>query len=148
VGHGRTHKEFKVGDHVFLNVNGKRSSLKFGNCSKLAARYCWPFEIMENIGHVAYMLALPAFMCIHNVFQVSLLKKYVPDANHVIDWNVIHVEQEGYFKVQSMCILDQKVKLLQNRAIGLVKVQWICYGTEDATWEHEDVMWMEYPHFF
>jgi hypothetical protein len=29
-------------------------------------------------------------MSIHNAFHVSLLKKYVPDANHVIDWNVIH----------------------------------------------------------
>ena len=41
------------------------------------------------------MLALPTSMCIHNVLHVSLLKKYVPDANHVIDWNVIQVEQEG-----------------------------------------------------
>jgi hypothetical protein len=46
------------------------------------------------------MLALPASMCIHNVFHVSFLKKYVPDANHVIDWNVIQVEQEGDFQVQ------------------------------------------------
>jgi hypothetical protein len=43
------------------------------------------------------MLALPASLSIHNVFHVSLLKKYVPDANHVIDWNVIQVEQEGDF---------------------------------------------------
>jgi hypothetical protein len=32
-----THREFKVGDHVFLKVKAKRSSLKLGNCSKLAA---------------------------------------------------------------------------------------------------------------
>ena len=43
---GRTHKEFKVGDHVFLKVKGNRSSLKLGNCSKLAASYCGPFEIL------------------------------------------------------------------------------------------------------
>jgi hypothetical protein len=72
-----------VGDHVFLKVKAKRSSLKLGNCSKLAAHYCGPFEILERIGLVAYMLALPASMCIHNVFHVSFLKKYVPNANHV-----------------------------------------------------------------
>ena len=38
--------------------------------------------------YIAYMLALPASMTVHNVFHVSLLKKYIPDANHVIDWNV------------------------------------------------------------
>ena len=78
-----------MGDHVFLKVKAKRSSLKLGNCSKLATRYCGPFEILEMIGPIAYMLALLASMCIHNVFNVSLLKNYAPDANHVIDWNVI-----------------------------------------------------------
>jgi hypothetical protein len=43
---GRTHREFKVGDHVFLKVKSNRSSLKLGNCSKLAARYCGSFEIL------------------------------------------------------------------------------------------------------
>ena len=47
------------------------------------------FEILERIGPIAYMLALPASMLIHDVFHVSFLKKYVPDTNHVIDWNVI-----------------------------------------------------------
>jgi hypothetical protein len=86
-----------VGDHVFLKVKAKRSSLKLGNCSKLVAHYCGPFEILERIGHVAYMLVLPASMHVHNIFHVSLLKKYVSDANHVIDWTMIQVEQEGDF---------------------------------------------------
>jgi hypothetical protein len=119
---GRTHREFKVGDHVFLKVKANRSSLKSGNYSKLAACYCGPFEILERIGPVAYMIAFPASMSIHNVFHVSLLKKYIPDANHVIDWNVIQVEQEGAFQVHLVCILDRKIKHLWNRAIGLVKV--------------------------
>jgi hypothetical protein len=41
------------------------------------------------------MFSLAASMSIHNVFHVSLLKKYIPDDNHFIEWNVIHVEQEG-----------------------------------------------------
>jgi hypothetical protein len=137
-----------VGDHVFLKVKANRSSLRLGNCSKLAARFCGPFEILERIGPVAYMLALPASMTVHNVFHVSLLKKYIPDPNHVIDWNVIQVEQEGVLQVHPVRILDQKRKQLWNRAIGLVKVQWTWYGPEDATWEHEDAMRAEYPHLF
>jgi hypothetical protein len=71
---GRTHREFKVGDHVFFKVKANKSSLKLGNCSNLETRYCGSFEILERIGPVAYMIALPASMYIHNVFHVSFLK--------------------------------------------------------------------------
>ena len=94
------------------------------------------------------MLALPTSMSIHNVFHISLLKKYIHDANHVIDWNVIQVEQEGALQVHTVHILDRKSKQLRDRAIRLVKVQWTWYGREDATWEHEDAMRAEYSHLF
>jgi hypothetical protein len=110
----RSHREFKVGDHVFLKVKANRSSLKLGSCAKLVAIFCGPFKILERIGLVAYMIALPAYMSVHNVFHVSLLKKYILDANHVIDWNVIQVEQEGAFQVHLVHILDRKVKKLRN----------------------------------
>jgi hypothetical protein len=113
-----------VGDHVFLKVKTNRSSLKLESCAKLAARFCGLFEILERFGPVAYNLALPATITVHNVFHVSLLKKYIPDANHVIDWNVVQVEPEGVLQVHPMRILDRKNKQLRNRAIGLVKVQW------------------------
>jgi len=99
-----------VGDHMFLKVKARHSYLKLGKCSKLSTRYCGPFEILERIGLVTHMISLHASLCIHNVFHVSLLKKYVPDANHVIDWNVIQVEPEGGFQVRPICILDQKIK--------------------------------------
>jgi hypothetical protein len=83
------------------------------------------------------MLALSASMSIHNVLCVSLLKKYIPDANHVIDWNMIQVEQENTFHVHTRRILDRKSKHLQNRAIGLVNIKWNWYGHEGATWEHK-----------
>jgi hypothetical protein len=63
-------------------------------------------------------------MTIHNIFHVSFLKKYIHNANDVIDWNVIRVEQEGTIHVHLMHILDQKNKQLHNRAIRMVKVQW------------------------
>jgi hypothetical protein len=58
---GKTHREFKVGDHVFMKVKATCSSMKLGKCSKLATRYCGPFDILERIGHVSYMLE---FTCV------------------------------------------------------------------------------------
>jgi hypothetical protein len=57
---GITHREFNLGDHVFLKVNANKSSLKLGNCSKLEAQFCGPFEIVEMIGPVEYMIVFPA----------------------------------------------------------------------------------------
>jgi hypothetical protein len=108
----RTTREFKVGEHVILKVKPKKISLKLGSCTKLATKFYSPFEILDRISVVAYMLALPNSMNVHNVNHFSLLKKYVHDPNHVIDWNLIQVELEGEFQVQSMRILERKVKML------------------------------------
>jgi hypothetical protein len=114
---------FKVGEHVFLKVKEKRSSLILGSCSKMAARYYGTFEILEKIGPFAYMLAFLASMRVHNVFHVSLLRKYVPFHNHIIDWTVIEVEHDWDFWVEPIRIVDQKVKVLKNKSIGMVNVQ-------------------------
>jgi hypothetical protein len=141
-------REFKVGEHVLFKVKPKKISLKLCSCTKLAARFYGPFEILDIIGPVAYMLDLPDSMNVHNVFHVSLLNKYVYDPNHVIDWHMIQVEIEGDFQVQPVWVLDKKFKMLWNQVIELVKVQWNCYGLEDTTWEHEDSMGAEYPQLF
>ena len=81
----RVNREFSVGDHVYLRVRARKSSLNLGNCAKLSPRYCGPFEVLERIGPISYRLAFPASTRAHNVFHFSLLKKYVHDPNHLID---------------------------------------------------------------
>ena len=78
-----------VGDHVYIKVNPKKSTLRLGKYKKLAPRYCGPFEILAKVGSVAYQLSLPPSIRVHNMFHVSILKRYVHDGSHVIDWNVI-----------------------------------------------------------
>ena len=141
-------REFNAWDHVYLRVKARKSSLKLGICAKLSPRYCGPFEVLEIIGPVSYKLALPAITRAHNVFHASLLKKYVHDPNHVINWDVIHVEPEGEFQIKPTRILDRKVTMLQNQAIRQVKVLWEHYGLEEATWELEDAMRLAHPFLF
>jgi hypothetical protein len=141
----RTPREFQTGDHVYLRIKSIRSSLKMGACAKLAPRYCGPFEVLDRVGPVAYRLALPLTVKAHNVFHVSLLKKYVHDANHIIEWSVIQVEPEGEFLPEPQCILDRKETPLWNRTIAQVKVQWKHFGPDEATWEMKDAMRQTYP---
>jgi hypothetical protein len=115
-------RDFKVGEHVFLQVKVKRSSIRLGCSSKLEMRYCGPFKILEKIGPFVYMLTLPASMKVHILFHVLFLKKYVPDPNHIIEWTVIQVEHEGDFLVEPIHIVDRKFKVFQNKSIGMVKV--------------------------
>ena len=123
-----------MGEHVFIKVRPKKSSLKLGSCAKLAPQYCGPFEILSRIGQVAYQLALLPNLKVHNVFHIFVLKKYVHDATHVINWNDVHVEPEGDFLVEPDCILERREILLQNHTIGQVKMQWKHLSPEEATW--------------
>ena len=69
--------EFQVGDAVFLKVAPLKGVTRFGKKGKLRPRFIGPFEILQRIGKVAYRLALsPDLAAVHNVFHVSMLKKY------------------------------------------------------------------------
>lgn len=59
--------------------------MRFGRKGKLSPRFMGPFEILDRVGAVAYYLALPLKLAnIHNVFHVSMLKKYHLDPSHVL----------------------------------------------------------------
>ena len=85
-------------------------------------------------------LTLPAHLRIHNVFHVSLLKKYVYDSTHIIDWNVVQVEPEGEFQVEPVRILDKKGTMLRNQIVAWVKVQRKHFISKEEIWELEDVL--------
>ena len=78
--------EFEAGDHVFLKVMPKRGVVRFRKRGKLSSRFIGPFEVLERVGAVAYRLALlPSLSGVHEVFHVSMLRKYPPDPAHVVD---------------------------------------------------------------
>jgi hypothetical protein len=144
----RRHQEFQVGDHFYLKVKGKRSSLKLGNCCNLAPRFCGPFKILARIGPMAYQLALPTNLKIHNVFHVSLLNNYVHDLTHMIDWNLVQVEPKGEFQEEPLHILDKREIALWNKIVAQVKVKWNHFSPEEATWELEEELQKYHPILF
>ena len=123
--------------------------VRFGKCGKLSSRFIGPFEILERVGTVAYRLALPPSMsCVHEVFHVSMLRRYTLDPAHVVDWGEIEVDTDGTFEEGSVCIMDSRDQVLRRKIVGLVRVLWQHRGVEESTWEHEDTMRATYPFLF
>ena len=128
--------EFEVGDHVFLKVMPKRGVVGFGKRGKLSLRFVGPFEILERVGTIAYQLALPPSMSgVHELFHVSMLRKYTPDPAHVVDWGQIEVDIDGTFEEGPVCILESRDWVFLRKTVRLVKVLWRHYGVEESAWE-------------
>ncbi len=75
------------------------------------------------MGPVAYRLALPSELDkIHNVFHVSMLRRYISDSSHVISMEEIEIQPDLTYEEEPVRILAQEVKELSNKQIILVKV--------------------------
>ena len=138
--------EFEVGDHVFLKVMPKREVVRFSKRGKLSPRFIGPFEILKRVGTVAYQLALPPIMSgVHEVFHVSMLRRYTPDPANIVDWGEIEVDTDGTSEEGPVCIIDSRDQVLRRKTVRLVRVLWKHRGVEELTWEREDTMWATYP---
>ena len=103
--------EFQVGNMVFLKVASIKGVLRFGCKGKLSPRFIGPFEILERIGPVAYRLALPpSLSTIHNVFHVSVLRKYLANPTHVIDYETLDMAEDLSYEEKPVGILAHKIK--------------------------------------
>ena len=98
---------------------------------------------------VAYRLALsPSLSGVHEVFHISLLRKYIPDPSHVVDWGRIIVDTYGTFEEGPTRILDSRDQVLRRKTVRLVKVLWQHRGVEKAIWERKDMMRVTYLFLF
>ena len=141
--------EFEVGDHVFLKVIHKRGVVRFGKHGKLSPRFIGPFEILERVGTVAYRLALRTSMIdVHEVFHVSMLRKYTPDPSYMVDWEYIEDDTYETFEEGPVCILDSCDQVWRRKTVRLVRVLGRHCGVEELTWEREDTMRATYPFLF
>ena len=116
---------------------------------KLSPRFVGPFEIIERVGDLAYRLALPPSLSgVHNVFHVSMLRKYIQDESHVIDLGRVTIREDATFVVTPVRIQDKSTKQLRKKSVDLVKVLWSQHDEGDATWELESEMRTNYPYLF
>ena len=127
----------------------KRGVIRFGKRGKLSSRFIGPFEILEGVGTVAYRWALsPSMSGVHEVFNVSMLRKYTPDPAHVVDWGEIEVDTDGTFEEGPVCIMDSREQVLRRKTVRLVRVLCQHFGVEESTREREDTVRATYPFLF
>jgi hypothetical protein len=141
--------EFQVGDRVFLKISPWKGIMRFGKKGKLSPRYIGPYEILARVGEVAYQLALPPELSqIHDVFHVSVLRKYMSDPSHVLTYQPVELREDLTYEERPVQILDRKEQVLRTKRIPVVKVLWRSQTVEEATWEPEEAMRAKYPHLF
>ena len=123
--------------------------MRFRENGKLSSRFIGTYEVIEKLGPVAYKLALPPKLeKIHNVFHVSMLRRYMSNSSHVVSSETIELRPDLTYEEEPVEILAREVKELRKKRILLVKVMWRNHKTEEATWESEKVVWQQYHQLF
>jgi hypothetical protein len=105
---------FDVGDQAFVKISPTKSVFRFGKKEKLSPRYVRPFEILERIGETTYRIALPLqYAQIQNVFHVSMLRKYLQDPSHVIQYEDVDIREDLSMEEKSVEILERSERVLR-----------------------------------
>jgi len=137
----RREVEFKVGDLVLLST--KNLKLRVRKDTKLLPKFVGPCRVLQRIGNVAYRLELPRQWRVHDVFHVSLLRKYVSRGNQgfvaapPVEW----LSDEPLYEVEA--ILDHHVPAPRGRAPARKPaetkylVKWAGYDHLHNSWEKE-----------
>ena len=140
--------QYVIGEKVLKSFSLEESH-EIWEKGKLSPRFIGSYEVIKKVGPMAYRLALPLELeKIHNVFHVSMLRRYRLDPSHVVSSEVIELRPDLTYEEEPVDILSREVKELRNKRIPLVKILWRNHKAEEATWESEETMRQQYPQLF
>lgn len=95
---------------------------------------------MKKFGKVTYELALPPNpQQVHNVFHISMLRKYNAD---------VDLQPDLTYMEQLVEIMDRKEQVPRNKVVKLVRVLSRNQNAEESTWELDSAMLEKYPYLF
>ena len=140
----RRHVEFEKGDMVFLKIHPYgQASLRQKRNEKLSPKYFGPYQVLEKIGPVVYMLELPSAATIHPVFHISQLKRafgecakkeeLVPFLTENHEWVAVPEDVYGYQQ--------------DGKGVWEVLISWKGQSRHEATWENYDDFHQSFPDF-
>jgi hypothetical protein len=134
--------ELDVGAWVWLRLLHRTAqSLDPQARRKLGPRYAGPFQVLERVCKVAYLLQLPAGAQIHDVFHVGLLKPH-RGSRPLRVGRCHHCSMAASFQSRRlMCVPSSGV------GVWYVCIKWHGLADDDATWEQLEEFRGHYPHF-
>ncbi|WVZ93750.1 hypothetical protein U9M48_039707 [Paspalum notatum var. saurae] len=122
--HRRRDLEFAMGDYVYLKVSPIRGLRRFKVKGKLAP-----------------------LSGVHDVFHVSQLKKCLRVPEEQLQVDELNVQDDHYIEYPVQ-ILETAERTTRNKVIKMCKVKWSHHTAEEATWEREDNLRVDYPELF
>jgi hypothetical protein len=135
----RREVQFAVGDWVWVRLNQWTAVGVTTTPSKLGPKFYGSYQVLQKVGEVSYMVQLPQNARIHDVFHVSLLKKFegiTPAAlvplPHILCGKVIPTP-------------DKVLKARLNRGVWEIQVQWAGRAASDVSWEDLQEFKQHYP---
>jgi hypothetical protein len=140
----RHHRQvaYQVGDWAWLRLRPHTmSSLHQAPTGKLKPRYIGPYRIVELLNEVAVRLQLPPQARIHDVFHISVLKKFSgepPSAPPPLPPIHHGVVTPAPARVERARIA---------RGVRQLLVHWLGEPPESATWEDLDNFRAQFPDF-
>lgn len=86
---------------------------------------------------------------VHNVFHVSMLKKYVIDDTYIIpNYTEFDILPNATYEEKPLNILYRRDKILRMITMPLVKILLNNRDIEETSWRKEEVMRNEYSKLF
>ncbi|XP_070020197.1 uncharacterized protein [Nicotiana sylvestris] len=94
---------------VILKVSPMKDIMRFGKKGKLSPRFIATFEVLRRVRETAYELALPPSQSgVHQVFHVSMLRKYHTDLSDVLDFSTIQLDESLSYEEDLVSIVDRQ----------------------------------------
>jgi hypothetical protein len=98
---------------------------------------------------MAYQLELPGHLSdVHDVFHISQLKKCLCVLKEQLLKEELSVQGDLTYTEHPIKIIDTLTRVMRNKVIKMCKVQWSHHGEDEATWEREEELQVEFPHIF
>ncbi|GJX25981.1 retrotransposable element Tf2 [Tanacetum coccineum] len=142
----RSEREFVEGDWVYLKLQPYRQvTVRQSVQHKHSPKYCGSFQVVKQVGLVAYKLKFPSNAQVHSVFHVSRLKKC--KTTEATMGSFPHCTDNGLIVVSPIVVLDMRMIKRKNKVAVQLLIQWANCAIEDATWEYYEEIQERYPEF-
>ncbi|XP_019223649.1 PREDICTED: uncharacterized protein LOC109205394 [Nicotiana attenuata] len=104
------------GEKVLLKVSHMKVMMRFGKNGKLSSRLIGLFEVLERVGEVDYMIALPPSVArVHSIFHICVLQVYDENKSHILDINIVQLDKNLSYEEEPVAIADRQFWKLRSK---------------------------------